>query len=96
MFWWILAIFLSIWIARGFWKNWTHPSMLLARQAANLNWSSSGTHIDENGFRNTKFSKNGMEAIVSFTQHNVQLTNPFKEEPFADFKSLEEWVRLQK
>lgn len=92
MYWWILGAFLVFFVLRFLWKNYNHPSHVLGRQAANMNWVASGRKKDIDGYKNLKVSRDGMEAVISFRNVNVILVRPWHPTPFKDFIELERWL----
>lgn len=80
---------------RAMWRAYTHPSHVLARQAANMNWVAIGRIKDSDGFRNIVLARDGAKAVISFQNKNVELLEPKIEEPFKDFLELERWFFKQ-
>jgi len=68
--------------------------MVLGRQAANMNWFVSGRVDDGNGYKDVCYSRDGMEAKVSYISEKVFLLNPYYKEPFIDFLELERWIAI--
>ena len=89
---WIVGIVLILLILRQMWKAHTHPAQVLCRQAANMNWVYCGTEKDADGYRNNKLQRDKFEAVVSFSNETVQLTNPNHPTPFNNFIELERWL----
>lgn len=77
---------------RSMWRAYTHPSHVLGRQAANMNWVAVGRVADNDGYKNVKLARDGMEAVISFQNGNVELVKPWREVPFKDFIELERWI----
>ena len=92
MYWWILGVVLSFIVLRFLWNGYNHPSHVLGRQAANMNWVAVGRVKDLDGNKNLKVSRNGMEAIISFRNGNVILAKPWQLKPFKDFMEIERWL----
>lgn len=92
MYWWILGIILAFFVIRSMWRAYTDPSHVLGRQAANMNWVAIGRVSDSDGYKNVKLARNGMEAVISFQNGNVELVKPWREAPFKDFIELERWL----
>lgn len=92
MYWWILGTALAFIVLRFLWKSYNHPSHVLGRQAANMNWVTIGRENDIGGHKNLKVSRNGMEAVISFRNENVTLAKPWYSTPFKDFIELERWL----
>lgn len=79
-------------MGRFLWRIHVHPAQVLVRQAADSNWVASRTILGEDGVRNTCVVRDGFEAMISFTNGNVVLIDPPRDEPFADFLHLERWL----
>lgn len=92
MYMWIFGAALLLYVVRFLWKAYTHPSHVLGRQAANMNWIAIGTLRDKDGFKNLNVTREGMEAIISYKNGNVILKNPNHPEPFKDFIEVERWI----
>lgn len=92
MLWWSIGLILVFFILRLGWRAYTHPSHVLGRQAANMNWVAVGRVSDSDGYKNVKLARNKMEAIISFQNGNVVLVRPRRETPFRDFIELERWL----
>ena len=93
---WIVGIVLTLLILRQMWKAHTHPSQILCRQAAHMNWVYAGTEMDADGYKNNKLQRGEYEAIVSFVNENVQLLSPNHPTTFKDFVELESWLAQNK
>ena len=89
---WIVGGVVVLFILRQMWKAHTHPAQVLCRQAAHMNWVYSGTEKDASGSRNNKLKRGKYEAVVSFTNENVQLISPNHPSTFKDFIELEKWL----
>jgi len=74
------------------WQAYTHPSHVLGRQAANMNWIAVGRVSDGDRYKNLKLARNGMEVIISFRNGNIELMKPWHETPFKDFIELDRWL----
>ena len=61
-----------------------------------MNWVAAGTIKEENGYRNTCFSRNGIKAVISFSEEKVYLIEPFIDYAFNDFLEIENWLALKK
>lgn len=94
MYWWILGAILAFFVLRFLWKSYNHPSLVLGRQAANMNWVASGREKDIDGYKNVKVSRDGMEAVISFRNGNVILARPWHPTPFKDFIEIEKWLAI--
>ena len=92
MEWWIFGIILGFFVIRFMWRAYVHPSHVLGRQAANMNWVAVGRIADNDGYKNVKLARDGMEAVISFQNGNVELVKPSREVPFKDFIELERWI----
>jgi hypothetical protein len=92
MYWWIVGLVLAFFVIRAMWRAYTDPSHVLGRQAANMNWVVIGRVTDKDGYKNMKLGRNGMEAVISFKDANVELIKPGRAEPFQDFIELERWL----
>jgi len=92
MHWWIIGIIIFFFVVRSMWRAYIDPSHVLGRQAANMNWVAIGRVTDNDGYKNMKLSRNGMEAVISFQNANVELVKPSRAEPFQDFIELERWL----
>ena len=92
MYWWIFGIILAFFVIRFMWRSYTHPSHVLGRQAANMNWVAVSRVSDGDGYKNVKLARNGMEAVISFQNGDVELVKPRCEAPFQDFIELERWL----
>jgi hypothetical protein len=92
MHWWILGAILAVIVIRFLWRGYNHPSHVLGRQSANMNWVAVGRVSDIDGYKNLKVSRDGMEAIISFKNGNVILAKPFCITPFKDFMEIERWL----
>lgn len=92
MYWEIFVVIVALWLIRGAWRTYTHPASVLGRQAANMNWVAAGRVEDDKGFKNVKYTRAGVEAVVSFVDHNVILVRPKHTGRFSDFVELERWL----
>jgi len=92
MYWWIFGSILAFFVIRSMWRAYTDPSHVLGRQAANMNWVAIGRVTDKDGYKNMKLGRNGMEAVISFQNANVELVKPWRAKPFQDFIELERWL----
>jgi hypothetical protein len=92
MYWWILGAALAFFVLRFLWKSYNHPSHLLGKQAANMNWMATGREKDIDGYKNLKVSRDEMEAVISFRNGNVTLVKPWHPTPFKNFVELERWL----
>jgi len=92
MFWWLLAALFGFYVFRHLWKAYTHPAHVLGRQAANMNWVAIGRRKDETGYYDVCFSRDGIEALISFKNGNVRITKPSHPTPFKDFIEVERWL----
>ena len=81
-----------IFLIRFLWKSYTHPANTLGRQAANMGWIASGRIEDKHGFKNVSYSRDGMEAMVSFKEGIVYLLDGTPSNTFSDFVELERWL----
>ena len=95
MYWSIFGLILAFFVIRSMWRSYTHPSHVLGRQAANMNWVAIGFETDKEGYKDLKLGKKGMETIISFRNTNVELIKPWRAEPFQDFIKLERWLLNQ-
>lgn len=91
--WWIGTIVIAI-IFYMCWKAYTHPSHVLGRQAANMNWVAIGFFDDKSGYKNVKLKRDENEAYISHKEGKVFLLKPSNYEPFDDFISIERWLTL--
>ena len=92
MEWLLIGLPFGYFLVRFLWKAYTHPSHVLGRQAANMNWIATGRVDDGKGYKNVQLSRGDLKAEISFTQGNVRLIKPVHHEPFADFIQLEHWL----
>jgi hypothetical protein len=92
MYWWIFLIIPAFYVIRFLWKSYTHPVQTLSRQAVNMNWAAKGRMVDEHGYKNTCFNRDGLEAFISYKNCNVILTKPSVTTPFSDFIEIERWI----
>ena len=95
MLWWIMAATATLFVARHLWRSYNHPSHVLGRQAANMNWVVIGTIKDAAGFSDLRLTGEGMESIISFRDGDVRLVVPRHQTPFRDFVELERWLGAQ-
>jgi len=95
MLWWITAATAILFLARYLWRSYNHPSHVLGRQAANMNWVAIGTIEDAAGFRDLRVTRAGIEAVISFRHGNVRLVVPRHQASFRDFVELERWLGAQ-
>lgn len=92
IFWWVFGVIVVISILRSMWRAYIHPSHVLGRQAANMNWVAIGRIRDDDGYRNIILARDGAKAVISFQNKNVELLEPKRDEPFKDFLELERWL----
>ena len=92
MYWWIFGAVIVLFVIRFLWRGYNHPSHVLGRQAANMNWVAVGRVSDIDGYKNIRVSRDGVEAIISFKNGNVILAKPFYSTPFKDFIEIERWL----
>lgn len=93
MAWWIWLVAVAlIFAARFMWRAYNHPSYVLLRQAANMNWVSAGTAVSDQGFRDTRLRRGNLLAEISFSHANVRLLQPAVQKTFRDFMELERWL----
>jgi hypothetical protein len=76
------------------WKAYTHPAHTLGRQAANMDWIADGRE-DDNGYKNVRYRRGAMTAIVPFRDPHVILRTDGDEIEFQNFVELERWVGQQ-
>lgn len=95
MDWLPLVIVIIFYIAYTMWRSYFHPSHVLGRQAANMNWVAIGRVPSNDGYKNLKLTRDGMVAIISFKNGNVELIEPSHETPFKDFIELERWIATE-
>lgn len=92
-YWWLfIAVVFVLFIVRWVIPVQNHPSHKLGKQGSSMGWYAAGTSKDEQGFRNLRVSKGGMQAVISFANGNVILVHPPIERPFKDFVELEEFL----
>lgn len=92
MLWLSIGVMVAFFVVRHLWRSYNHPSHVLGRQAANMNWVAIGTAKDAEGYNDLRLSRAGMEAQISFRNRNVRLINPANSIPFKDFIELERWL----
>lgn len=90
--WWLFGLIIGFFVLHLMWKAYTDQSHVLGRQAANMNWIAVGRVEDADGYKNVKLARNGMEAVISFQNKNVELVYPPHSAPFKDFIELERWI----
>lgn len=95
MYWWFFGIILAFFVVRSMWRAYIHPSHVLGRQAANMNWVAIGRVSDSDGYKNVKLARDGMEAVISFQNGNVELVKHWHATPFRDFIELERWLATE-
>lgn len=95
MVWYLVGAVALFVLVRHLWRSYNHPAMVLTRQAANMNWVASGTFVDEQGLRNTKLTRDGLESIIWFKDQNVGLLKPHTERRFNNYVELERWLTSQ-
>jgi vacuolar-type H+-ATPase subunit F/Vma7 len=88
----ILYFVIAFFIIRHLWKVYINPAAVLGRQAANMNWVVSGRAEDSDEYKNVRYVRDNMEAVVSFQNGNVILTKPNHLEPFKDFIEIERYI----
>ena len=94
MNWWWVSIVALVIIAHRCWKAYVHPSHVLGRQAANMNWVATGFFDDKSGYKNVRLQRDGNEAYISHKEGKVFLLKPSNYEPFDDFITIERWLTL--
>jgi len=94
MYWWSIGAIVVAIIVHKFWKAYTHPSHVLGRQAANMNWVATGLFDDKSGYKNVKLRRDENEAYISYKEGKVFLLKPSNYQPFDDFISIERWLTL--
>lgn len=92
MIWWGIGALMLFLLIRHLWRTYNHPTTVLGRQAANMNWVARGTAKDSRGYRNTRFVRGGVEVELSFSPVEVRLVKPFQPQAFPDFLALERWL----
>lgn len=97
MFWWLLALAISILLFVWRWHlpARKHPSHFLGKQAASMGWVASGIASDPKGYMNMKVTRAGMEAVIVYSEEHVRLLHPPVERPFKDFVEVERWLEQQ-
>lgn len=89
---WAAGIVVVFSIVRFSWNTYIHPANVLGRQGINMNWVAVGRVADELDYKNVKYARDGLEALVSFRNENVELIRPSGNRLFTDFIELERWL----
>ncbi|HTR00550.1 MAG TPA: hypothetical protein VMH83_11190, partial [Candidatus Acidoferrum sp.] len=92
MIWWIVVIILALIVMRRFWAAFNHPTNMLGKQAAYMNWVAGGFYNDKDGYKNVLFKRGNYEAFISYKKCKVFLVKPANYEPFDDFLAVERWL----
>jgi hypothetical protein len=87
----IAGLVLAYFVIRFLWRGYAHPSHVLGRQAANMNWVAVG-RVPDGDFKNLKLSRGEEIAIISFRNKNVELLRLSGKKVFKDFIELERWL----
>jgi hypothetical protein len=86
-----LAAVVMFFVLRAGWKAYTHPAHTLGRQAANMNWVSDGRE-DDGKFKNVRYLRGDLIAVVPFKKPSVILRQNGTEHEFKDFIEVERWL----
>ena len=89
-----LAAVAILFIAKTVMRTVRHPANKLGMQAANLNWVADGREEDD-GYRNVRYRKGAVFAVVPFKNPRVLLRFEGSEREFQDFNEAEDWLRSQ-
>jgi hypothetical protein len=92
---WIIGGILAFLILRFLWRGYVHPSNVMTRQAANMNWVAVGRTDNPNGGMDVLLGRGGLVSKIDWQTGEVHLVKPAVDTPFEDYLALERWLTLK-
>lgn len=92
---WIIGGILVFLILRFLWRGYAHPSNVMTRQAANMNWVAVGRTDNPNGGKDVLLGRGGLVSKIDWQTGEVHLVEPAVVTPFEDYLTLERWLTLK-
>lgn len=91
---WVIGLILAFFAARFLWRMYCHPSNVVTRQAANMNWVAVGKIPAKTGGTDVLLRRGENQASISWRDGKVTLYHPPCSELFDDFIAVERWLTL--
>lgn len=89
---WILIAIAAVFVVRHLWKSYNHPTNVLTRQAANMNWIYAGRVESNTGGHDTLLSRGRYTVQMQWRDGVPVMVTPPVQKPFADFIEIERWI----
>ncbi|WP_143449957.1 hypothetical protein [Janthinobacterium sp. BJB304] len=89
---WIAAGVVLLFLVRHLWKIYNHPSNVMTRQAAHMNWVVAGRVKNDNGGNDLLLSRNSYTARIAWQDGTPTLVKPPCTEHFSSFIAIEHWI----
>lgn len=89
---WILVAIVAAFVVRHLWKSYNHPTNVLTRQAANMNWAHAGRVKSPTGGHDTLLSRGRYTVQLLWRDSVPMMVTPNVRQPFKDFIEIERWI----